>query len=256
MRLHFREQGRGSPLVILHGLFGSLENWAFISQQLSEILQVFSVDQRNHGQSPHSPEMNYSLMAEDVGEFVEERGLLKTSLLGHSMGGKVAMQFALRYPDQVERLVIVDMAPRAYRPAHEEIFRALLALNLNQFQTRAQIDDALSAGIPDLTTRRFLLKGLTRTASGSFNWKFDLPSLYHNYSFLNEATESDQPFEGPTLFIRGEKSDYIREQDLPEIQHLFPGSKVVTISGAGHWVHAEAPEKFLKITKQFLNETI
>jgi esterase len=255
MQLHFRQQGHGFPLIILHGLFGSLDNWAFVSQQLSEYFQVFSVDQRNHGLSPHSSEMSYPVMAQDVNEFMDEHALPRTNLLGHSMGGKVAMQFALKYPQRVERLIIVDMAPRAYAPAHESIFRALLALKMDAFQNRAQIEDALSVDIPELATRRFLLKGLTRNSAGTFEWKFNLKSLHEDYHFLNAATESNQPFFGPTLFIRGENSDYIREQDLAAIQNLFPASRLVTIPDASHWVHAEAPEKFQRAVTEFLCET-
>jgi esterase len=256
MRLHYREQGQGPPLIILHGLFGSLDNWAFISQRLSEDFCVLAVDLRNHGQSPHAPEMNYAAMAEDVRNFMEERQLSSTYLMGHSMGGKTAMQLALEHPELVDRLIVVDIAPRAYRPVHDPIFEALLALNLRDFPTRAEVEEALTAKIPDLATRRFLLKGLARNPEGSFQWKFNLHSLRANYASLNMASKSDRPFHHPTLFIRGENSDYIRDQDLSDIQRLFPLSEVVTIPGASHWVHAETPEIFLENVKQFLNETI
>jgi pimeloyl-ACP methyl ester carboxylesterase len=256
MRLHYHQQGHGSPLIILHGLFGSLDNWAFVSRQLSEHFQVFAVDQRNHGRSPHDPEINYAVLAEDLGEFMAAQGLPRACLLGHSMGGKAAMQFALQNPARVDGLIVVDMAPRAYRPVHHLIFESLLALDLKSFQTRGQIDAALTGPVPDLATRRFLVKGLIRSPEGAFAWKFNLRGLYDNYPSLNAAVESDRPFKKPALFIRGEKSDYIGAEDLPEIRRLFPAAKIVTLPGAGHWVHAEAAELFLIQVKDFLERKV
>ena len=168
MQLHFRSYGDGEPLIILHGLFGSLDNWHSMSVKLAAPFQVFAVDQRNHGASPHSPEMSYPIMADDLEEFLQSQGLARAYVMGHSMGGKTAMQFALRYPHRVERLVVVDIAPRVYSPLHARILEALLALDLASFKTRKQVEDALASAIPELGTRQFLLKNLTRGAEGHF----------------------------------------------------------------------------------------
>jgi pimeloyl-ACP methyl ester carboxylesterase len=254
MQLNFREYGAGAPVIILHGLFGSLENWAYISGQLAEQFHVFAVDQRNHGASPHSDEMNYDILAQDIREFMEQRQLLSTAVLGHSMGGKAAMRFALLHPELVDRLIVADMAPRTYPGTHNDIFQALLALDLSRFQNRGEVEQALEANIPELGVRRFLLKGLTRDADGSLHWKFNLQALYENYSMLNRALVSDQKFEKPALFIRGEKSSYIRDEDSATIHGLFPRAEIATIPNASHWLHAEQPEIFLNHARKFLAE--
>jgi esterase len=254
MRLHFRVYGQGAPLIILHGLFGSLDNWAMISQQLSANFHVFAVDQRNHGGSPHREQMDYRLMAEDLREFLDEHQISSIHLLGHSMDGKTAMQFALLHPGRVERLIVADMAPRAYDPAHQYIFNALLALDLNRFQTRQEIEESLAAPIPDLVVRRFLLKNLARDVRGAFHWKFNLRGLCDNYPSLNAAMPSDHSYNGPTLFIHGGKSNYLREQDMPEVRRLFPRAEFSEIPEAGHWVHAEVPAVFLTQVRKFLEK--
>ncbi|MGN6553467.1 MAG: alpha/beta fold hydrolase [Verrucomicrobiota bacterium] len=254
MRLNFREQGQGPTLIILHGLFGSLENWGFISQRLAERFRVISVDQRNHGSSPHDPEMNYSVLAADLLEFMEQQNLASTHLLGHSMGGKTAMHFAIRYPEKVDRLVVVDIAPRAYEPRHEEIFNALLALDLKRYQTRAQVEEALEPTIPELAVRRFLLKGLIRNAENRFQFRFNLPVLHQNYAELSAGPKLAGVFGEPALFVRGDQSDYIRDGDVAEIERFFPRMELATIPEAGHWVHAEKPEPFLKLVGNFLEE--
>jgi pimeloyl-ACP methyl ester carboxylesterase len=253
MRLNFREYGQGEPLVILHGLFGSLDNWHFISTRLSEHFRVFALDLRNHGHSPHDDAMNYSVMSEDLLEFMRKHSLPDANVLGHSMGGKVAMQFALANPSRVRKLIIADMAPRAYAPTHENIFNALLALDLKRFQTRQQFDEALAPAIPDFAVRRFLLKSLSRDANGNFAWKFNLAALHKNYPTLNAALKMERPFEQPALFVRGEKSSYIRDEDFALIRDFFPSARIETILGASHWLHAEAPENFLSIVKNFLS---
>ncbi len=256
MRLHFREQGHGPSLIILHGLFGSLENWGFISQQLADDFRVISVDQRNHGQSPHAPEMNYTALARDLCVFMDQQNLASAHLLGHSMGGKAAMQFALLHPERVDRLIVVDMALRAYEPKHDDIFEALSALDLNLYQTRAQVEEALAPRLPDLAVRRFLLKGLTRNPEGGLRWKFNLPVLRENYPGMTTALNAKGSFAMPALFIRGSQSDYIRNEDVPEIQRLFPNADVITIPEASHWVHAEKPDDFLAAARQFLRAEI
>ena len=252
MQLYFKESGRGDAVVLLHGLFGSSDNWHFIAQRLAEKFHVFALDQRGHGQSPHAAEMNYPLMAADVEKFFAARGLAGAAVIGHSMGGKTAMQFALQFPQRVEKLVVADMAPREYAPAHEKIFAALLALNLPAFQTRQQIEDTLAPEIPSLVLRRFLLKNLGRKPSGEFFWKIGLRALAESYPHLREPLAHSQPFPRPALFIRGGKSDYIRAQDEPRIRELFPLAQILTIADASHWVHADQPDEFSRLLLDFL----
>jgi esterase len=252
MQLHFKQFGQGRAVILLHGMLGSSDNWHSIALLLAESFQVFAVDQRNHGQSPHSDEMNYPLMAGDVNEFMASRGLETAAVIGHSMGGKTAMQFALQFPGKVEKLVVADMAPHAYAPAHEKIFTALLALDLKSFLSRQEIEDTLAPEIPDLILRRFLLKNLGRNSAGEFVWKINLRGIVENYLQLREPVFTSVPFAKPALFIRGERSDYISAADEPLIHELFPLSDIQTIAGAGHWVHADQPEKFLECVLKFL----
>jgi pimeloyl-ACP methyl ester carboxylesterase len=252
MQLHFKQLGHGEPLVLLHGLFGSADSWHPIALRLAEKFQVFAVDHRNHGQSPHHAEMNYPLMAGDVIKFMATRRLERAMVIGHSMGGKTAMQLALQFPERVEKLVVADMAPRAYAPAHDKIFAALLALDLPSFQTRQQIEDALAVEIPNLVLRRFLLKNIGRNPAAEFFWKINLHGLARNYLKLGEPVAAATPFAKPTLFIRGGKSNYIKAKDEPLIWEIFPQSQILTIAGASHWVHADQPAEFLHLLLEFL----
>jgi esterase len=252
MQLHFKESGKGRAVVLLHGLFGSSDNWYSIAKRLEAEFNVFAPDQRNHGQSPHSAEMDYPLMAGDVERFIVARGLESALVIGHSMGGKTAMQLALHFPHRVEKLVVADMAPRAYAPAHDKILAALLALDLPQFQDRVQIEEALTPDIPNPVLRRFLLKNLGRNAAGEFCWKINLRDIAENYWRLREPVAGDAPFTKPALFIRGGKSKYIQPEDEPLIREWFPASKIETIAEAGHWIHADAPEEFLRLVLAFL----
>jgi esterase len=252
MQLHFKEYGQGRAVILLHGLLGASDNWHPIALRLAESFHVFAPDQRNHGQSPHSAEMNYPLMAADVAEFMTAREIETAAIIGHSMGGKTAMQLALQFPERVEKMIVEDMAPRVYQPSHDKIFAAMLALDLAQFQSRQQIEDALEPAIPNLMLRRFLLKNLGRNAANGFFWKINLHGLVENYSHLGEPVSSSQPFAKPALFIRGGRSKYFTAEDEPLIRELFPAAKIETIANAGHWVHAEAPEEFLKLVLDFL----
>ena len=254
MQLHFKEYGHGAPIVILHGLFGSSDNWNGIAQKLAERFHVFSLDLRNHGRSPHSAKMDLPLMAEDVAEFLSAKHLTDAVILGHSLGGKVAMRLALSHPAKLRALIIVDMAPRAYAPAHTAIFEAMLRLDLKAFQTRSQIEAALSPAIHDDDTRRFLLKNVGNTEDGGFKWKLNLRGIHDNYSHLNEAVAVgvDETFAKPALFVRGNCSDYVTDTDSSEIQKLFPVARLATIPNAGHWVHADAPDAFLARVHDFL----
>jgi pimeloyl-ACP methyl ester carboxylesterase len=250
--LHFKQLGQGEPLVLLHGLFGSGDNWFGVAPKLAEKFHVFAPDLRNHGHSPHHAEMDYPLMAADVENFFAAHKIESAHVLGHSMGGKVAMQFALNFPARVKKLVVVDMSPRAYKRAHDHIFEALLAVDLNSFQTRAEIEAALEPKIPSLNLRRFLLKNLGRDEHGKFIWKMNLRGVAENYSRLGEVLSLQNQFDKPALFIRGGESDYVNPDDEVEIRRLFPLAVIQTIASANHWVHADAPEDFVRLVLDFL----
>lgn len=252
MQLHFKQLGCGEPLILLHGLFGSGDNWFGVAPKLAEKFHIFAPDLRNHGHSPHHVEMDYPLMAADVEKFFAAQKIETAHVIGHSMGGKVAMQFALDFPARLKKLVVVDMAPRAYARTHDKIFAALLALDLNAFQTRQQIEESLAPEIPSLNLRRFLLKNLGRDEREKFIWKMNLRGVAENYSRLGEVLGAQNHFEKPTLFIRGGKSDYVNAHDETEILKLFPSAEIRTIASADHWVHADAPEEFLRLVLAFL----
>ncbi len=254
MKLNYKVFGAGQPLIILHGLFGSLDNWQRIAKELSGDFKVYIVDQRNHGRSPHAEEMNFEVMAADLLELMEDEGLERAHILGHSMGGKTAMQFALSHPGRSDKLIVVDIAPKKYLPGHELIFKALFALEPSKISSRQEADRALSKMIGNENIRLFLLKNLQRTPDGHFQWKMNLPVLYKNYPRILEEIRSLYPFEHPALFIRSEHSGYILDEDIAKIKELFPKARIVTIKNTGHWVHAEAPREFVSLVRQFLLE--
>lgn len=253
MKLHFLSYGQGDPLIILHGLLGSSDNWGTIGKQLGNRFRVLIPDARNHGRSPHSDEFNYQVMAEDLRELIEDHHFSSVSLIGHSMGGKTAMTAALRHPDLVKKLIVVDIAPREYPPQHEEIFDALLSLDLTTASSRTGVDTMLAATIPSHTTRQFLLKNLSRDDEQGFRWKMNLPVLHRNYGAIAEAVDSDRPFTNPALFIISEQSGYVQDEDIPRIRELFPQSVFVGLN-VGHWIHAEAPGEFVQIVTRFLEQ--
>lgn len=252
MKLNFHIVGNGPPLLILHGLLGSLDNWMPLAQGLAVDFSVFALDLRNHGRSPHDAEFNYDVMAADVAEFIEAQTLGPIHLLGHSMGGKVAMRFAQLHPRRVQKLIVADMAPREYPPRYAEMLAAMTALDLRQFQHRPEVDVALRTVAPDPLLRQFLLKNLGRDAAGGLGWKPNLPAIHANYASLRSALPTKPPFAGPTLFLRGGESDFVRDADLELVTQLFPAAKLETIPRTGHWLHAEAPEEFLQIVTAFL----
>ena len=253
MRLNFDKFGAGPPLIILHGLFGSLDNWRNVAIRLSENFEVWTLDLRNHGRSEHEESMGLAVMAGDIARFCTEHALDRVTVLGHSLGGKVGMQFALDRPEMVSGLIVVDIAPRTYEPRHGAILEALQSFDPANFADRRVIEDLLAPSIPDLMVRRFLLKSLARNEQGAFAWRLNLPAIARNYPALNEAPAASAPFEGPVLFVRGGKSDYLFESDLPLIRELFPKAEMRVIEGADHWVHASAPEGFLECIQSFLN---
>ncbi len=251
MKLAFQSYGSaGEPVIVLHGLFGSRENWHSVCLKLGARFRVFALDQRNHGDSPHAMQMDYRLMAEDVREFLAANQINRAHLLGHSMGAKTAMQLALLYPAEVQSLISVDMAPRAYSPRHQEILNGLLSLKLESYQTRHDMEQNLAHWIPDLATRRFLLKNVRRSGN-HFCWRLGLKEIAANYSMLSRAVEG-RPYEGSALFLCGVESDYLAEEDLPSIRRLFPKARLHAIPQAGHLVHVENPDVFLREVRSFL----
>jgi len=254
MKLNFKAQGYGKPVVILHGLFGALNNWMTVAGKLAGHFKIFAVDQRNHGRSPHTNELNYHLMASDLYEFLNTHNLQKPVLIGHSMGGKTAMQFAVDYPDIAEKLIIVDIAPRKYEARHEKILEGLLALDFNVIRSRSEADKELSVYIPELSLRQFLLQNLYWKEKGKLGWRFNLDALSKNMPLIGKAVEAKEATAIPALFVRGEQSDYMLDADLPLIKRLFIDSKVITIPEAGHWIHAEQPDALVEITIPFIGK--
>lgn len=254
--LHHFDQGQGRPLVILHGLFGTLDNWQSLARRWATEagLRVISVDLRNHGRSFHSPEHTYALMAQDVLELFDHLQLdPDTTLMGHSMGGKVAMRFALDHPERLARLIVVDIAPRFSNMEHQnDIVAGLLAVDFTTCTNRQEADAALAKYVPNVGTRQFLLKNLYRTEDNIFAWRINLKVLAAQLAAIGEATTSAAQFLKPALFIRGGKSDYITAEDkLYGIPALFPHSQVATVVDAGHWVHAEKPEEIFEMVRAF-----
>lgn len=255
MELNYKKVGAGEPLVILHGLFGSLDNWMTLAKKLGSHFEVFIVDARNHGFSPHSNEFNYDVMADDLYAFLMQHMISDPIILGHSMGGKTAMQFAMNYPNQLSQLIVADIAPKSYPVHHRSIIDGLFSLDFDIINTRKLADEKLSIHIPDLSTRQFLLKNLYWKEKGKLDWKFNLSVINENIELIGEQLHNLKTFNKPTLFIRGTKSNYILQNDFPFIKELFPLSNIQDMP-VGHWVHAENPSLFLNIITQFLDVSI
>ena len=251
MKLNFRKNGSGPPLVILHGLFGSLDNWFSIAKELVDHYTLYLVDQRNHGDSPHSYEWNYGVMVEDLRELLDAEGLDSVFLMGHSMGGKTVMNFAVTYPERVRKLIVGDIAPRYYPIHHQLILEGLNSLELSSLQSRKEADEQLAAFIPELGIRQFLLKSLGRDANG-FAWKVNLSVITQHIEEVGKALDEGTVFEGPTIFLGGANSSYIQEKDLPDMKRHFPNCTWISIPNAGHWLHAEQPQAVVAEMRKFL----
>jgi esterase len=255
MKLNYKEFGEGyQPLIIIHGLFGSLDNWLTIAKAFANNRRIFLIDQRNHGKSPHSDDFSYQEMASDLKEFIHHNNLKNVSILGHSMGGKTAMLFASLHPTMIEKLIIVDIGPKYYPPHHKTIINALTSLDLSTLKSRGEADKEIAKSIKDSGIRQFLLKNLGRNEHKEFEWKINLPVIVKNIENVGEGLSISSHFNGSTLFIRGDRSDYILDEDVDEIQEQFPNSQLLTIQGAGHWVHAEQPEALYNAITNFLSE--
>jgi len=252
--LYYKEFGAGKPLIILHGLFGSLENWRIISKELGCHFKVFAIDQRNHGRSPHSAEMNYMLMAEDINEFMIKNKINSATLLGHSMGGKTAMKFASLYPEKVDKLIVVDILPRKnFDRQVKELFAGLRLLKLTKVMTYKEAETQMIPFIKDVRTRKYLLKNLGRNDKGFLDWQCNLGAILNNYKNICEKIPYFS-FHKPCLFIRGACSNYVIDEEWQKIKkEYFDHAELVTISGAGHFVHVDNPQDFLKIVVRFIS---
>ena len=244
-------KGEGPPLILLHGLFGAGDTLGGIRRRMVPEYQVHSVDLRNHGDSPHTDSMSYPEMAADVLAYMDRQGLATANLLGHSMGGKVAMEMALMAPQRVERLIVADIAPVAYAPHHDNIEKALRALDPTQMRSRREADSVLAEFIEERGVRQFLLTNLV-PADGSFRWRMNVPGILACYDQIMAGLHTQGVYEGPTLFIRGGESDYIRAEHRDAVNGYFPHADLKVIPDVGHWLHAEKPELFSRVCQRFL----
>jgi len=265
MNLFFRKLGAGPPLIIIHGLYGSSDNWITIGRKLSEKFEVYLIDQRNHGQSPHSEEHNYHLLKEDLKEFMDQQSIEKAILIGHSMGGKTAMFFADDYPERITSLIVVDISPISYKTtnsfqllSHKTIMDSMYSIDFSKINNRLQLDTLLSESIPQNHVRQFLLKNIKRSKENTFSWIINISTLRKEIANIMDGLkisdfENGKNITGfPVLFIKGAESDYILDQDKKAINVIFPFAEIVTIPNSGHWVHAEQPELFLQAIEKFI----
>lgn len=249
--LNHKRLGQGQPLIILHGFLGSLDNWLTLGKRFAENHEVILVDQRNHGKSFHSDKFDYDEMVTDLESLIDELSVEKPILLGHSMGGKTVMQYAAFYPQKINKLIVADIGPKAYPIHHDRILEGLKAIPVNAIESRQEADDILSKYVDFESTRVFLLKNLKRTSEG-FEWKMNLSVLCDKISEVGRGLNYHLPVETDTLFIKGGGSDYITGEDWDDIEEIFPNAELGTINRAGHWLHAENPDKFYELVTNFL----
>lgn len=254
MELFFRHYGKGRPIVILHGIFGISDNWVSVARALAEKYEIFILDQRNHGHSPHHPVHTYEAMCADLEEFINRHQITRPVLLGHSMGGKVAMRYALEHPDIPRGLIIVDISLRTYdrRYTHLNLIDAMMSINLEKVSSREEVARQLQPLIPDERLLMFVLKNLYRRERGHLAWRLNLEAINMYIDEIFKGIQSDKLYRGPALFLRGGKSDYVKYEDFDQIYRNFPRADIYTIEEAGHWLHADAPEEFLQVVRSFL----
>ncbi|MCB0471570.1 MAG: alpha/beta fold hydrolase [Flavobacteriaceae bacterium] len=250
--LHAQIEGRGKPLLILHGFLGMSDNWKTLGNRFSKRYQVHLIDQRNHGRSFHSDDFSYELMVADLLHYINYNNLDKVNLLGHSMGGKVAMLFAVTYPEKVDKLIVADIVPRFYPRHHDAILSGLSAVDFSEQTTRNDVDEVLKKYIPEMGIRQFLLKNVYRKTKDQLAFRFNLQSLLDNIDEIGVALPSMSVFEGSTLFLKGENSGYIAADDEVLIKAHFPNARIVTVKNAGHWLHAENPADFYRDVVSFI----
>lgn len=252
--LYSKIEGQGRPFMILHGFLGMSDNWKSLGTKIAEQgYEVHMLDMRNHGRSFQSQDFNYQLMVQDVLDYMDSKGLKDSIVLGHSMGGKVAMQFAIDYPERVSRLIVADISPRSYAPHHQDILQGLHAVDFSSKPSRSDVDSILAQYVSDVGTRQFLMKSLYWKQPGQLAFRFNLEVFIANQDVIGEPLTPGGVYNGDTLFLKGAKSNYIQEKDLGLIQEHFPNSEVVEISNAGHWLHAENPTDFLTEVNRFLD---
>ncbi len=251
MKLNYRVIGEGQPLIILHGLFGSSDNWLTHAKRFSEYFKVILVDQRNHGHSEWSDEFNYSLLANDLHDLLNDLGLKDSFIMGHSMGGKTAMTFAQEFPEMLTKLIVVDIGIKQYPMHHDEILEGIHAVSSGKMNSRSEAESLMLPFIPSVGVRQFLMKNLYWKEKERLAWRMNVEILEKEMLNILSALPKQEVFT-PTLFIRGEQSNYILDEDWNDIENAFPDSNIVTIKNAGHWVHAEAPEEFINEVLGFL----
>lgn len=244
--------GEGPALIVLHGLFGSLDNWMSIGKKWAEEYTVYLLDQRNHGQSPHHEEMNYSVMANDLFQFIEEHKIQNPILLGHSMGGKTVMELAVMHPEIPKKIIVVDIAPVAYEVHHYGILEALNAIDLNQISSRKEAEEIMQEKISEFGVRQFLLKNLYWEKPDQLNWRFNLKVIEEAIVPISNWAISEKQYTGPCLFIKGENSNYIISAYASAMANKFPNYELSEIANAGHWVHAEARTEFMELINNFM----
>lgn len=251
----YGQEKSGTPLLVFHGLFGMLDNWGSFGKEFGEYFPVHLIDLRNHGKSFHSEEMSHDDLAYDILHYMQHHGIEKANLLGHSLGGKAVMQFAIKYPPKTEKLIVVDIAPKAYPPHHQGVLKALESVDFDKITTRQEAEEILKEYIPDLATVQFLAKNLYWTEDKKLAWRFNLQTLSEKYDeFVSNAIKFGV-YDGPTLFVAGANSSYILPQDEFQLKQQFPHYKLVKIPNAGHWVQAENPKDFNEAVKDFIFET-
>lgn len=254
MKLNHKIYGEGPDIIILHGLLGMLDNWKTFARNLENDYKVHLLDLRNHGKSPHDDQLDYHVMAEDVKTYIEDFAIQNPIIVGHSMGGKVAMNLALNDPALVDKLVVVDISPKAYPAGHHKIFEVLLGLQLDLYEKRKEVYDVIFDKLQDEGLSLFLMKNLSRSPEGGYAWKMNLEGIYRNYDHILQAIESPNSFMKPSIFIRGAKSAYIQGEDEALIKTYFPLASIQTIEDAGHWVHAEKPNELKSAFIDFITK--
>lgn len=250
MKLHSQISGEGTPLIIMHGVFGMGDNWQTLGRKWAENYEVHLLDMRNHGRSPHSDEFSYEAMSDDLSEYLAEHNIEEAHILGHSMGGKVAMEFATLNPEKVLKLIVADIGPKSYEPHHQEIIAALQDLDLENIDSRGEAEDQFA--IKDFGTKQFLLKSLYWKEKGKLAWRFNLPVIAREVERVGASLPPNAIYDGEVLFIRGGKSWYIKDEDWDGILGHFPDAELETIDGAGHWLHAEKPKEFFNAVSEYL----
>ncbi|MFH1319780.1 MAG: alpha/beta fold hydrolase [Bacteroidota bacterium] len=269
MKLHYRRYGKGLPIIIIHGLFGSSVNWNSIGKKLAGhdsveftlrneglnsgditgttiSFEVYLIDLRNHGRSPHSDDFNFQLMSNDLGEFIDDHSINKAVIMGHSMGGKVAMNFVLQHPEKVHKLIVIDASPKYYHIGQWEVLDVLRTIDLSLFKSRYEVDKHLSLIVKDTASRQFLLQNLFWNSNGKLDWRCNMEVIIKEIDETGKAIENSGIFYQPALFIRGERSDFILNEDFALIKKNFPKAEIKTILGAGHWVHVDQPEALME----------